>query len=91
VLTTSALERKGIEEVVQLLGHFTTWMTERGLLEERRKKQNLSWLHEELRLLIVERFYQSTHVASELKELEKLVADGQISPFQAASKLLGEE
>lgn len=90
VLTTSALEKKGIDEVVQLLEQFTSWMSNRGLLEERRKKQNLAWLHEELRLRIIERFYQSPNVLSQLKDMETRVAEGQISPFHAASALLVE-
>jgi LAO/AO transport system kinase len=88
VLTTSALEQKGIDEVVQLLSHYTTWMQERSLFNERRKKQNLSWLHEELRARIVERFYESSDIKSRLEAMERIVSDGSISPFQAASILL---
>jgi LAO/AO transport system kinase len=90
VLTTSALEQKGIDEVVQLLSQYTTWMQERSLFNERRKKQNLSWLHEELRARIVERFYENTNLKLELASMEALVAEGNISPFQAAARLLGE-
>ena len=90
VLTTSALEQKGIDEVVQLLSQYTTWMQERSLFTERRKKQNLSWLHEELRARIVERFYENTNLKLELASMEALVAEGSISPFQAAARLLGE-
>jgi LAO/AO transport system kinase len=90
VLTTSAIEHKGIEEVVQLLSQFTLWMKDRGLLEQRRKAQNLAWLHEELRLRIVERFFQSPNVLAQIKDLETRVSEGRITPFQAASTLLGE-
>jgi LAO/AO transport system kinase len=90
VLTTSALEQKGIDEVVQLLSQFTTWMQERSLFDERRKKQNLSWLHEELRARIVERFYENTNMKLELASMEALVGEGRISPFQAAAMLLRE-
>ena len=90
VLTTSALEQKGIDEVVELLSQYTTWMQERSLFNERRKKQNLSWLHEELRARIVERFYENANVKLELASMEALVGEGSISPFQAAARLLGE-
>jgi LAO/AO transport system kinase len=88
VLTTSALEQKGIDEVVQLLSHYTGWMQERGLLIDRRKKQNLAWLHEEIRARIVERFYHNDRIKAELAAMEALVSEGGISPFQAAAKLL---
>jgi LAO/AO transport system kinase len=90
VLTTSALEQKGIDEVVELLSQYTTCMQERSLFNERRKKQNLSWLHEELRARIVERFYENANVKLELASMEALVGEGSISPFQAAARLLGE-
>jgi LAO/AO transport system kinase len=90
VLTTSAIERKGIDEMVQLLAHYTAWMQDRGLINQRRKKQNLDWLHEELRARIVEQFYNNAHVASQLKDIELLVAEGKLSPFQAAAKLLAD-
>lgn len=90
VLTTSALEQKGIDEVVKLLSHYTTWMQERSLFNERRKKQNLSWLHEELRARIVERFYENANMKLELAAMEALVGEGSISPFQAAARLLRE-
>ena len=90
VLTTSAIERKGIDEMVQLLAHYTAWMQDHGLINQRRKKQNLDWLHEELRARIVEQFYNNAHVASQLKDIELLVAEGKLSPFQAAAKLLAD-
>ena len=90
VLTTSALEQKGIDEVVELLSQYTTWMQERSLFSERRKKQNLSWLHEELKARIVERFYENANMKLELASMEALVGEGSISPFQAAARLLGE-
>jgi LAO/AO transport system kinase len=88
VMTTSALEGKGIDEVVMLLDNYAAWMQGRGLMNERRKKQNLSWLHEELRARIVERFYENSDVKSRLEAMERIVSDGSISPFQAASELL---
>jgi LAO/AO transport system kinase len=88
VLTTSALEQKGIDEVVKLLEHYAGWMKERNLFGERRKKQNLAWMHEELRARIVERFYNHGHLKSELAAMEALVSEGSISPYQAAAKLL---
>jgi LAO/AO transport system kinase len=88
VLTTSALEKKGIDEVVQLLSHYTTWMQERSLFHERRKKQNLSWLHEELRASIISRFYHNSEVMEKVKKVEIEVSSGLLSPFQAATEIL---
>ncbi len=88
VMTTSALEQKGIDDVVMLLANYTAWMRERGLINDRREKQNLSWLHEELRAKIVERFYENADVKLRLEAMERRVAEGTISPFQAALNIL---
>jgi LAO/AO transport system kinase len=88
VMTTSALEGKGLEEVMRVMNEFVDWMQQRGLLEERRKKQNLSWLHETVRAGIVERFYHNPSVMEEVKKMEEAVAQGSLSPFQAAAELL---
>lgn len=88
VMTTSALEGKGLEEVMRVMNEFVDWMQQRGLLEERRKKQNLSWLHETVRAGIVERFYHNPSVMEEVKKMEEAVTQGNLSPFQAAADLL---
>jgi LAO/AO transport system kinase len=88
VMTTSALEGKGLEEVMRVMNEFVDWMQNRGLLEERRKKQNLSWLHETVRAGIVDRFYHNPSVMEEVKKMEEAVTQGNLSPFQAAAELL---
>jgi len=74
--------------VVMLLDNYAAWMQGRGLMNERRKKQNLSWLHETVRAGIVERFYHNPSVIEEVKKMEEAVSQGNLSPFQAAAELL---
>jgi LAO/AO transport system kinase len=88
VMTTSALEGKGLDEVMRVMNEFVSWMQERGLLEERRNKQNLSWLHETVRAGIIHRFYHDPAVMTEVKKMEEAVKQGSLSPFQAAAELL---
>jgi LAO/AO transport system kinase len=89
VLTTSALEGSGLQEVFQLMQRYETWMQERGLKEERRKKQSLAWLHETLRNGIVDRFFQDPGNKAKLQSLEASVLSGELSPSAAAERLLG--
>ena len=88
VLTTSALEGKGLEEVMRVMNEFVDWMQQRGLLEARRQKQNLSWLHETVRAGIIDRFYHNASAVEQVKKMEEAVAQGILSPFQAAAELL---
>jgi LAO/AO transport system kinase len=88
VLTTSALEGKGLDDVMNIMNEFVQWMQQRGLLEERRKQQNLSWLHETVRAGIIDRFYHNASVMEHVRKMEAEVASGALSPFQAATELL---
>jgi len=88
VLTTSAMEGKGLEEVMRVMNEFVDWMQQRGLLETRRRKQNLSWMHETVRAGIIDRFYHNADALEQVKKMEEAVAQGMLSPFQAAAELL---
>ena len=88
VLTTSAIEGKGLDEVMLVLRQFVYWMEQRGLFEDRRKKQNIAWLHDTLRVGIIERFYNNNVVNEKVKKMEEQVIAGTISPFQAAAEML---
>ena len=88
VLTTSAIEGKGLDEVMLVLRQFVHWMEQRGLFEDRRKKQNIAWLHDTLRAGIIERFYKNNVVNEKVKKMEEQVIAGTISPFQAAAEML---
>jgi len=88
VITTSAIEQTGIDDALQLLESYTAWMQERGLMQVRRRKQNLSWMHETLRTCIIDRYYHNPKVVGEISKMEEAVTQGTISPFQAASELL---
>ena len=88
VMTTSALEGQGLDEVMHTMHEFVQWMEQRGMLQERRNRQNLSWLHETVRAGIIERFYHNPDIMKEVRKMEAEVAAGKLSPFQAASEIL---
>jgi putative protein kinase ArgK-like GTPase of G3E family len=73
---------------MRLMNEFVEWMQQRGLLEERRKKQNLSWLHETVRAGVIDRFYHNPSIMEEVKKMEDAVSQVSFSPFQAATALL---
>jgi len=88
VLTTSALEGTGLNEVMTVMNQFIEWMQQRGLYQDRRKKQNIAWLHDSIRAGIIDGFFQNANIKLLLAQLEKEVEEGSISPFQAATILL---
>jgi LAO/AO transport system kinase len=88
VLTTSAIEDKGLLEVKQAMNDFVSWMQERGLFATRRMKQNTAWMHDAIRNGLIERFYHNPEIQQEILTLESKVHSGELSPFQAASTIL---
>jgi LAO/AO transport system kinase len=88
VLTCSAYENHGIEEIWETISSFVNHCVTNNHFEENRKKQAQFWLHESIQEQLGNYFYQNPKVKSELAHLEKDVVDGKISPFIAANKLI---
>jgi len=65
------------------------WMKKRGLFDQKRKAQLLTWMHESIDNMLRHFFYGNPFRKDELKKLESEVLEGKISPFDAAEKLMG--
>jgi len=88
VLTCSAFENHGIEDIWETISSFVNHCMTNNHFEENRKKQAQFWLHESIQEQLGNYFYQNPKVKSELAHLEKEVVDSKISPFIAANKLI---
>jgi len=88
VLTCSAYENQGIEDIWETISSFVNHCVTNNSFEENRKKQAQFWLHESIQEQLGNYFYQNPKVKSELAHLEKEVVEGKISPFIAANKLI---
>lgn len=88
VLTASALNNEGIEEIWSLVGDYIGRNRESGWYLSKRLRQNKHWLlqtiDEQLRL----RFYQDPVIKKALEEQLKLVEENKTSPVTAAHYLL---
>lgn len=88
VLTCSALEEKGLNELWDKILNYFSLTKENGYFESNRKKQAVYWMNEAIEYQLKEIFFQHPEVKKELPILKKKVASGSISSFKAASKLL---
>ncbi len=88
VLTCSALEESGIEEIWQRIGEHHRIMSECGEMAEKRATQALDWLS----FLLddgLRRWFQTTaEVVAHLPRLQEEVAAGKTTPTAAAATLL---
>ena len=88
VLTCSAYENTGIEEIWESIHSFVNHCVTNNTFEENRKKQAQFWLHESIQEQLGIYFYQRPEVKKLVSQLEKEVLEGTLSPFVAANQLI---
>jgi len=88
VLTCSALEHRGIDEVWHAVERFRAAVEGSGELQAARARQATSWMWSEIRDALLDRFRADPAVAAQLPALEEAVATGRIAPTEAARELL---
>ncbi len=89
VTTCSAAERRGIDEVWDMIGEYRRGAEASGELTARRARQNGEWLRKLISELLEQRFRADPRVRAELPQLEARVVRGEITPYAAAMRLLG--
>ncbi len=89
VLTCSALENQGIEQVWGTIVEFEKMMKENGNLGSNRKEQDLYWMFENIDEQLKSAFYHSGTIQEQLPGYKDEVAKGRITSYKAAKGLLG--
>ncbi len=89
VLTCSALEMNGLDEIWNTVARYREKMAGTGELDEKRQKQSLEWMRAIVNEGIRQWFFSSPPVMDILPKLERLVEKGLREPTAAASELLG--
>ena len=88
VLSCSALEKTGLDEIWSLIQSFLELSKKAKTFDTKRQQQNKNWLLQTLEDQLKLQFYQNPLVIKELRKLIDAVQNNKISPFQAADKLL---
>lgn len=87
VLTCSATTGEGMAEVWNALQDYRQSMTP-DTLAQRRRHQDLEWLHEHLLHELWEAFSRHPQVLEQLPDVESAVQSGKLAPSAAAKRLL---
>ncbi len=90
VLTCSALKGEGISEIWQQVESYFRQTRENGFFEQNRKEQAVFWMRETIESRLRQNFYDHPEIRIRIPKLEKIVAEGKISPVKAAGKLLAQ-
>jgi len=88
VLTCSAIENTGIEEIWQMLDSFTQLTNSNNSFILKRQNQEQFWLFETLNNALKDRFYNNPKVKKALKEQLALINQKKTTPYEVASYLL---
>jgi LAO/AO transport system kinase len=86
VIAISAQENRGIDTLWQMIQHAYSYLDDRGLVEQNRQTQYLSWLHEMIREQTVAQFYLNNKTAIEAAEIS--IKSKQSTPYVAAHHIL---
>jgi len=89
VLTVSALERGGIDQVWKNVGDYQGAMVKAGSWSARRSAQAHAWMWNEVAETLMQSLKDDPQVARLLPAMEKDVAEGNLAPGRAARQLVG--
>ncbi|TAE75503.1 MAG: methylmalonyl Co-A mutase-associated GTPase MeaB [Bacteroidetes bacterium] len=87
VLTCAAIQNQGMNEVLEMIEKYVIHTKNNNFFYQQRENQNLYWLHQNIKDVFEERFYQHINIKKSLKEYENNVKNGHIPPWQAAKDL----
>lgn len=90
VVMTSALTGDGLDETWSLIREHRQAAEESGALADRRRDQRLAWMWGLVEEQLVGRFRARVEASGRRTEIERAVLAGEITPTQAAERLLGE-
>jgi LAO/AO transport system kinase len=88
VESCSSTEGKGLDAILSTIGRFFLHMTTSGHLDALRKSQDLRWMDRAVEEELLRWAMQRGDVRDRLGELRKAVESGQLSPFDAAHRLV---
>lgn len=88
VLTCSALEKTGLEEIWQVILTYETQMRENGYWQKNRQEQSLNWMHDYIKQYLETQFFNDKSVKENLENISNQVLSEAILPIQGANVLL---
>jgi LAO/AO transport system kinase len=88
VLTMSALEGTGLEELWETVERHRQVLTEAGEFEARRRTQQVDWTWQMVRDTVLDRVLSNPDVRKARAEIERQVLAGELTPTLAAQQIL---
>ena len=87
-LTSSSLEKRGLEEIWAKIEEYFTLVKGNGYYQKRRREQARFWMYESINESLKEMFYENPAIEKILPQYEESVLDGKLDSFAAAGELI---
>ncbi|HHT23808.1 MAG TPA: methylmalonyl Co-A mutase-associated GTPase MeaB [Bacteroidales bacterium] len=88
VVTCSAIEKNGIDDVWQMVVQYIEFVKENGFFEKHRTQQSKYWMYESINEKLKSNFYNNEVIQQMIQDMEQKVQANEISSFVAANQLL---
>jgi LAO/AO transport system kinase len=88
VLTSSALEKKGIKETWDLIEKYVRFTKSNFYFDRQRKRQDLIWFRESIQRLLFQELSKSEETNSRIKLLEDRIINKTVLPSVAAREII---
>ncbi len=88
VTTCSSIEKTGIPEVWDHIMNFCRNTRDNGYFNQNRNQQSRFWMFETINEKLKQSFYRDPDIEPMLADMEERVIHAELSPFEAASRLL---
>lgn len=88
VITCSAIEKTGIDEVWNMINNYINFTKQNGFLNVNRKNQAKYWMFESINDQLKSNFYNNNTIQLMLNDMQNRVLNDEISSFVAAKELL---
>lgn len=89
VMMTSALEKKGIEDLWETIGEYRQARSADDELQSQRAQQSTAWMWSEIDESLMNQLKTDVRVTEKLSKLEREVEQGKVNPTAAAREVLG--
>lgn len=88
VITSSAIEKRGIQETWQLIQDYLAITKGNGFFEKNRDQQNLVWFQESIQQLLKQQLAKSKGMNLKIQSLEEDIIAKKILPSRAAKNII---
>jgi LAO/AO transport system kinase len=88
VLASSALEKKGLNEVWEMIAAFKNFTKDSGYFALQRAEQNAQWFHNAIENRIKEEILKHSALKEKMKQAELQIKKGKISPGAASREIV---